>query len=221
MNEREGALLSVAWSAAVTASSDAARFRRGREYLREQAVMSIEVLAGQLIGLVQGSRAEAYEVVVTVPVLSALEGPVPIGRLVPGAREFRYGCTCPDWDDPCKHAVAVALAFGERLRLAPEELQRLRGVGEVMEADDPAPATPREAPGRRGHLRLVTSQPAAEDPTVAVDVVAFLSAPAPIPTALPSLAPVTIPSRELGPIDVGDVVNDALHWLGVAYPLRR
>jgi SWIM zinc finger len=222
MNERTGALLAAAWSAAVTASAEPARFRRGREYLRENAVVTLDVLPGQLIGVVQGSRAEAYEVVVSVPGVSNRS--TTAAQLVPGPRDLRYRCSCPDWDDPCKHAVAVALAFGERLRYAPDELSTLRHQSDPHRVEpvrrEREPAGP--APGvRRGHLQLVSTSTASEPETVDPAIVEFLGTGLSPINELPTLDPLILAAPDVGAVPIAAVVNDAVSWLAAAYPTRR
>lgn len=223
-DERIGALTSAAWSAAITVSADPSRFRRGREYLRENAVIGLEVHRGQLIGSVLGSRASAYEISIGVPVLT---GPAPasVAQLVPAGRDLRFQCSCPDWDEPCKHAVAVALAFGERLRFAPEELAELRGVG-VGDLGQTPPAAPASVPtGRSGrterHLSVVSSlQRTEEVPPVSAEVLAFLGVGSDLPTDLPDLPVLPLAAPAVGAVAVSDVVADAISWLAVAYPTR-
>jgi uncharacterized Zn finger protein len=47
--------------------------------------------------------------------------------LVPDRDEISFVCTCPDWDDPCKHAVAVMIAFADFVGDEPSALVRWRG----------------------------------------------------------------------------------------------
>ena len=46
---------------------------------------------------------------------------------MPERSEIGFDCTCPDWDDPCKHAVAVMITFSEEIALDPSLLVRWRG----------------------------------------------------------------------------------------------
>ncbi len=220
--EREGALVSAGWSAAVVASSDPARYRRGKDYLRENAVMSLDVLPGQLIGVVQGSRAEAYEVVVAVRQIARDAGS--IGRLVPSAADLDFECTCPDWDEPCKHAVAVAMAFGERLKIAPEELATLRFGSREAVTMPVEPARPVVEPPRRrrGHLSLVPTVTKTPEPVVdEARARAFLGQADAMPDDPPELDPLPVLAPKVGELDVAAVVADAVSWLAAAYPAQR
>ena len=221
-DDRSGVLASAAWSAMVTASADPARFRRGRQYLRENAIVSLEVLPGQLVGEVQGSRAAAYEVVIAVPQLAGAAEASAV-RLTPTVAELRFRCSCPDWESPCKHAVAVALAFGERLRFAPSELVRLR-TGQPGQLDAPLPAPPSEtaAPPPRRLTVVHTTGPVPPPPgpaELAPETVAFLGADDDFePLELPELSPPTVPAAHLGAIDLGELIADAHSWLAQAWP---
>ena len=41
-----------------------------------------------------------------------------VARLIPRGEELLFSCTCPDWDDPCKHGVAALLALAAELGTA-------------------------------------------------------------------------------------------------------
>jgi hypothetical protein len=66
-DERSGVLASAAWTAAIAGRADPSRYRRGKEYLREQAVTSLLVRPGIITAEVLGTRAEPYLVSITVP----------------------------------------------------------------------------------------------------------------------------------------------------------
>lgn len=158
-----GKLASTLLSVAVAGSADPARFRRGKSYLLDDAVLRIEVSAGMLRGTVVGSRSTPYEVAVavsTVPRPADLTASAGVQRehiagLAPQSNELLATCTCPDSDDPCKHAVAALLALSAALVSRPELLVEWR-CGD-------APVTPRATVGSRAvgerHLRLVTDTP--------------------------------------------------------------
>lgn len=207
-DDRAGVLASAAWTAAIAARAEPARYRRGKEYVREHAVVSVEVRALELHGAVQGSRAAAYRVVIGVPPLTGPAGSVP--ALVPVATGLRFSCTCPDWDEPCKHAVAVALAFAEQLRLQPGALAQLRAGDAVA---------PRAVRDDRRHLDLVRPSPAEPEPSPwTAEVAAFLQSPAPLPAVPVEVpAPVRVGHVHVGGVDLGDLVGDAVHWLSVLY----
>ncbi len=61
--------------------------------------------------------------------------------LIPRASSIRQECTC-DEGDGCDHVAAVAYAFADELENSPRVLLRWRGVADLVEADDEAPADP-------------------------------------------------------------------------------
>jgi uncharacterized Zn finger protein len=66
------------------------------------------------------------------------------GSLFPGsAREFDSECSCPDWENPCKHIAAVLYVFADQLDVDPWLVLRLRGR---TRADVLAPFSSTEAP---------------------------------------------------------------------------
>jgi uncharacterized Zn finger protein len=89
----------------VGARSDPLRLLRGAELAEREAVSSLDVRPGELRGSVSGSRKETYKVKITTPITGVLPG---------AGSQIRWNCTCPDWGDPCKHAVAVMLVTAQR-----------------------------------------------------------------------------------------------------------
>lgn len=209
--ERNGLLASAAWTAALAARADPARYRRGKEYVRENAVVELTLDQNTIVGAVLGSRATPYRVTITLPPLT---GPVAsVNGLVPVPKAIAFTCTCPDWDEPCKHAVAVGIAFAERLKIDPDALAAVRaGAGAV-----PAVASP---PDRR-HLTVVrpNAPVAPVPPPWSPEVTAFLDVPAGAPELgpVPELEPLTVGRVSVGAVDLGELVTDAVHWLGVMY----
>ncbi|MCU1346468.1 MAG: hypothetical protein JWL70_2734 [Acidimicrobiia bacterium] len=90
---------------------DHARLVRGKELADRGRVHDLDIQPGRVTGSVTGSRSQPYEVVVRLP---------ESGGPPQSAQEMRFDCTCPDWADPCKHAVAVTLALAERLDAEPD-----------------------------------------------------------------------------------------------------
>jgi len=103
---------------------------------------------------VQGSRAKPYEVTVRVDPADTFDS---LRALVPEPEEVSFQCSCPDWDDPCKHGVAVMLAFAEVVVDDPEMLRLWRGKA-------PRGAGERAVIGSRTGLASVP-KPAADGPT--------------------------------------------------------
>lgn len=166
-----GKLATTLLSVTLAGMADPPRFRRGKVYVAEGAVTRLEVSTGLLKATVQGSRADPYEVIVAV----GLAGRPPAGNadslrphlatLTPEARELMVSCNCPDWDDPCKHAVAGLLAFAAELTYRPELLLAWRCTADGDEAPPRRAGVGSRAAGR--HLRLAPpppSGPAASEP---------------------------------------------------------
>jgi uncharacterized Zn finger protein len=106
--------------------ADGGRLRRGRDYARNGMVDGLWVGAGHLRGSVIGSRSYAYEVDVWTPVLDGAPADASALVLVPEADDLQFDCTCPDPDEPCKHAVAVVMAFAGAVGDRPELLRTWR-----------------------------------------------------------------------------------------------
>lgn len=118
-----GTLLSVT----VAGLADPARFKRGKEYVSERAVARLDISSGTLEALVMGSRPDPYQVIVGVPTVPApadTSDPTAyrgdMTRLVPDGRDLLVSCSCPDWDDPCKHAIAALLCLADEVGGRPE-----------------------------------------------------------------------------------------------------
>ena len=123
-DEREGRVLSTMVNMLTAGMSDPARLSRGRTYARQGAVIDLHVEAGELTGAVQGSRSQPYEVTAFVARAQAFDTRA---ALMPERADISFTCTCPDWDDPCKHAIAVMVTFAEEVANNPALLVRWRG----------------------------------------------------------------------------------------------
>ncbi len=124
-----GRLTATMLQVAVAGIADPPRFRRGKAYAADRAVTRIEVSPGVLKATVAGSRPGGYQVVINCALVArpvGMTGDLPdrqhISSLAPEGDELSAACTCPDWDDPCKHAVAVLLAFADECLANPELL---------------------------------------------------------------------------------------------------
>jgi hypothetical protein len=152
-----------AWCDNLEAYSDFAnRLPRGRTYARNGSVIDLQISAGKVEALVQGSSL--YRITVgfeTLPaarwkafkarsagkvtnLLDLLQGRLSqdiladlttreVG-LFPSPREIKMSCSCPDWAGMCKHVAAVLYGVGARLDEKPELFFTLRGVevGELI-----------------------------------------------------------------------------------------
>ena len=146
-----------AWCDHMESFSDfATRLPKGKTYVRNGAVIDLQVLPGRITAKVMGT--ELYDVDCRVEKLptdqwadlkrrcggqigslvellqgklsTAVMGIVTNAKtgLFPGPREIRLGCTCPDFAHLCKHVAAALYGVGVRLDDEPELLFRLRGV---------------------------------------------------------------------------------------------
>ena len=121
------------------------RIGRGRSYVRHGAVLDLQISAGQVKSLVQGSRTKPYTVTIKIkgitkaiwknmkaacagkldslPELLSGKFPKAIGEvftaqgrgLFPSPQEIGFDCSCPDWASMCKHVAATLYGIGTRL----------------------------------------------------------------------------------------------------------
>lgn len=134
------------------------RLPRGRSYVRNRAVLDLQITPLSVKALVSGS--EIYEVTIGVAAVSkpqwqsicrdcagGIDSLVELlqGRLstrvmericqqnrglFPRPSEIKLSCSCPDYASMCKHVAAVLYGVGARLDDEPELLFRLRAVDE-------------------------------------------------------------------------------------------
>lgn len=141
------------------------RLPRGRSYVRQGAVIDLQIEKGKITARVQGS--ELYEININITELPADKWKKikkscagKIGSLInliqgklspeiiaflcrkdeglfPSPKEIKLICNCPDWADLCKHLAAVLYGVGSRLDTQPELFFLLRGVdqNELFSAD--------------------------------------------------------------------------------------
>ena len=121
------------------------RIGRGRSYVRHGAVLDLQISAGQVKSLVQGSRTKPYSVTIKIkgitkaiwenmkaacagkldslPELLRGKFPKALGEvftaqgrgLFPSPQEIGFDCSCPDWAYMCKHVAATLYGIGTRL----------------------------------------------------------------------------------------------------------
>ena len=158
---REGKIARTFWGKAwcqhLESFSDFAnRLPRGRSYVRNGAVVHLDIRPGEVLAKVQGSRL--YSVSIRIAplaeapwksicarctgqiesVLDLLQGQLSDSvmkvvtdrqeGLFPRPREIALRCSCPDWAEMCKHVAAVLYGVGARLDEEPGLLFLLRGV---------------------------------------------------------------------------------------------
>ncbi|MBP5674639.1 MAG: helix-turn-helix domain-containing protein [Victivallales bacterium] len=134
------------------------RLGRGRSYVRNGAVLDLQIKPGEVTALVGGSYGEPYEISIQIAPLDKsrwedlksrctgrvssmvdlLQGKLPREVLAefcdkehglfPAPDEMRMSCSCPDYAGLCKHLAAVLYAIGARLDNSPELFFTLRGV---------------------------------------------------------------------------------------------
>jgi uncharacterized Zn finger protein len=139
-------------------SDFANRLPRGRTYVRNGAVLDLQIAEGEVTAMVSGS--ELYRVSIAIEPVEArrwkaicrdcagtidslielLQGHLAKGvmervcrereGLFPSPEEIELSCSCPDWADMCKHVAAALYGVGARLDAEPRLIFVLRGVNE-------------------------------------------------------------------------------------------
>jgi hypothetical protein len=232
--------LAHALRAMTAAHADPARISRGRRYAREGAVGSLRVEPGRIRATVQGSRPAPYQVTVgcrpaddgtRATIEDALGRGLPVAAAVDDAllegfdvvpQSYVSSCNCPDWEDPCKHAVAVLTEFADLASDRPELLLHWRSVD--TGAVEPAGATEgadRRAVARALLERMGASSRGAPPPTETLADPFFTgSVPAsgPVLEGMPTLTPRPNPFRKgqivIEGVDVGLVLAELISMLG-------
>jgi hypothetical protein len=236
-----GKLASTLLSVAVAGMADPARFRRGKAYVAERAVTRLQISPGRLVANVTGSSESPYQVIIAVatierPVLGSPEAfRQHINRLSPEPDDLTVSCSCPDWDDPCKHAIAALLAFANELVVRPELLVEWRCTATAGEGEGRARVGSRATRTGERHLRLAgTGEPAA--PAVGPAPVTRVRPAPPEPTppwerpewqtflgTVPPDAPdaprdpAKVGRAQLGTLDLADWVRSAIDVLSAEY----
>ena len=134
------------------------RIGRGRTYVRHGAVLDLQITAGEVQALVQGSSSKPYEVKISIAAIGAsqwqaikkqcdgqlkslqdlMAGKFPKALseifltegkgLFPSPKEIKFACSCPDWASMCKHVAAALYGVGARLDEDPSLFFTLRNV---------------------------------------------------------------------------------------------
>lgn len=132
------------------------RLPRGRSYVRNGAVLDLQISKGEIKAQIMGSdhyhghikiaplSPDAWQEIKTEcsgkieSVIELLRGELSKsvmevitrrdGGLFPKPAEIKLDCSCPDWAELCKHLAAVLYGVGARLDSQPELLFLLRGV---------------------------------------------------------------------------------------------
>ena len=125
-------------------SAEAGRLSRGRALFRKGSVSDLAIQEGSVTASVRGSKGDDYEATInTAPappgvrreVARAAELGWSVDELIddgievaPREIDLGFDCDCADWDEACKHVVALFLAFADRVDLDEAELLHWRGL---------------------------------------------------------------------------------------------
>jgi SWIM zinc finger len=209
-----GRLAASLLSVTVAGLADPQRFRRGKAYLADHAVTRLELSEGVLLATVVGGRPDAYHVTITVETVTRPDdlGQVPdrthVARLIPRGDELLFSCTCPDWDDPCKHGVAALLALAAEFAARPDLLVSWR-CGEI-EGRERTRVGSRARTDR--HLRLVPPAPPAS-PFDTPEWHEFAGDGLAIPQYSLTSESLALPTMQLDRTDVAEVIRSAWETL--------
>ncbi len=150
------------WNANLERYSDFSnRLPRGRSYARHGSVLHLDIQAGCVEALVQGSGAKPYEVTIAISklkpetwehMIAGCAGQLESVRdliagrfpkdlaslftakgsgLFPAPEEIELSCSCPDWAVMCKHVAAALYGVGARLDDDPSLFFTLRQVDQT------------------------------------------------------------------------------------------
>ncbi len=127
-------------------SAEPGRLSRGRALFRKGSVSDLSIVEGSVIASVRGSEGDDYETTIGTALAPpgvlrevaqaqdpeshrSIEDLIGDGvDVCPRDMDLAFACDCADWDEPCKHVVAVLLAFADRVDLDGAELLRWRGI---------------------------------------------------------------------------------------------
>ena len=190
----------MALGKAVGERSDGTRFLRGAELMERGKVIALTVSHGRANGSVQGSSHAPY----MVEIVSKADGVFPSS-----SSQLTFRCSCPDWGDPCKHAVAVTLELADRLDDDPELLARFLGLEAATHSPRPGAAVAQPTSAALETVAPVWAS-AVRPPAPPIDAAAFFGRPNP-PSSTPS-SPTPSSIGRMTP--TGDLPADRLRALG-------
>lgn len=152
------------------------RLPRGRSYVRNGSVIHLDIEAGKVAALVQGSSL--YKVQIDIQsvdqnkwgailkkcsgeidsVVELLQGKLSSAvmktmtdkqnGLLPLPKEISLTCSCPDWAEMCKHVAAALYGVGARLDHEPQLLFKLRKVDHMELINHTTLKTPSARPSK-------------------------------------------------------------------------
>ena len=184
----------------VATTTDHARLVRGIELADDGHVHELDIVPGRATASVTGSRREPYRTTLRLTSSGLPSAP----------SHLRFDCSCPDWGNPCKHGVALALALGEELDDDPSLASRFWGSPALRAVAQPSPRLRRVV--ATSELPDQSSRPAWAEglpkPVAATTLDAWLGIPARVRAAGPSLHPPNPATLlELGPLHLGPGVD--------------
>lgn len=134
------------------------RISRGKSYVKNGAVLDLQIAEGKIEALVQGSSSKPYKVTISIDKLdkkkwqrvieicnqkidtmeTLLLGNFPkeldemfsnsTNGMFPSPKEIHFNCSCPDSARMCKHVAAVLYGIGARLDEDPILFFKLRDI---------------------------------------------------------------------------------------------
>jgi uncharacterized Zn finger protein len=149
----------MAWNKNLESYADYSnRIDRGRSYVRNGAVLDLQIEPGVVTAIVAGSGRSPYNVEITINSLSRakwekitaicgrsianidqlVDGQFPKELeelftqkgegLFPSPKEIKFSCDCPDWASMCKHVAAALYGIGARFDEDPTLFFSLRNI---------------------------------------------------------------------------------------------
>lgn len=133
------------------------RIERGKDYLKHNTVVDLQINGGHITSKVQGAAWSPYEIDIVIDPISKrqcqeiskeasgeikdieslIAGKFPrslktlffqTGGLFPNPREIHFNCNCPDYARLCKHTIAALYGIGVRLDSNPLYFFQMRGI---------------------------------------------------------------------------------------------
>ncbi len=238
--------------------ADGGRLARGRLYFRQGAVSITAIESHEVSGTVTGSRTSQYRVRMRSSPLGEaqiesarkvadelrvrgelLEDPDQVHRLVDALAQrpttglfdsstLRFSCDCPDIGDPCKHGVALVMAFADAVHDDARTLLEFRGL-DPMDLDTTPDGDEAEQSENQDQDQDRAEEQGTEDEEAGIEdddgtaeisagLIEFFSGAMPDgELALGDLAPLnpvfrTVPVVIDG-VDAGPVFADAMEWI--------
>ncbi len=164
-------------------AAEAGRLSRGRALFRKGSVSDLSIGEGSVFASVRGSEGDLYETSVATDLappgvirqmVDAYDPTNPMSiddmiaegvHVAPRDIDLGFSCDCGDWEEPCKHAIAVLLALADRVDLDEAELLRWRGIdlstSAAEVAQDSAPPSGSSTAGSRPGRSWSPSPPSA------------------------------------------------------------